>query len=617
MLTWFRDNAKIFLIAIIVTFVVLIFVDWGTGRLRNNSTALGAIARVDGRDVPPEEYDASITNVYSRIEEQMRAVGHPNPETELAVMSGMIQDAAFDEMIDNRVRDSYLRRIHWGMPEGAEGEAYIRAVLEMMGSTDVDTAWRQFSETPGFQSQFYESMLQMRAVMFPAAVRMQNISSREELSFHVASSYMPVSARFLAFRSSPDIPGDQQLREFYDGHPELFTYPPNARVRYAVVAIQPDSSDIAASASTVDSLAMSQSTPDTVVMTRGNLLAFAMIDSLPPDGTLTGGFIGNSLRGSGIPSSHRVRIVSVVPFAGDPGSLEDTVTVLHWESPVLPGRDALYSTLQGVEDNIGGLLSGDVPWSDSLMVMDWGEIYVEENGALPEGIPASMTAFALDTAWVDSVGPVFFSTGYRGGYPALIVAKRLERTLETRLIPFEEAQASGELLMTAYSSIAAESSLAVAGRALEEMRTTGVSLGVYAEAESLMLGTTPEFSAADVRIASVNDPDSYGGLLSNREFALAALTAPLLTPIGPFRTGGGAMIAEITSRTELPMPADPAVLAPMYLAVQGQHGTEAVRALLDILRGEASVEDLRDEFEQALRERRDSPQEAPALPAGY
>ncbi len=616
MLTWFRDNAKIFLIAIIVTFVVLIFVDWGTGRNRNRGGALGAIARVDGQDVPPEEYDASISSMYTRLESQMQAAGHPDPQSELSAMSYRIQDAAFDEMVDNRLRDAYLRRIHWSMPDEVSGEAYIRAILEMMGTTDVDAAWRQFAETPGFQSQFYQNVLQMRAAMFPAACRMQNMASRAELSYFIASSYMPVTARFVAFRATPPIPGPEELRSFYDSHPELFTYPPNARVRYAVIAVQPGSSDIETAQGVVDSLAMSQSSPDTMLITRGNMLAFMGVDSIPPAGSLSQGFTGQSMRGTGVPSAHRVMITSIAPSMEDPGA-GDTLTVLHWESPVLPGRDALYATVQGVEDSMSGLLAGSVPVAESLMVMDWGELYIEEDGALPEGIPEGMRAFALDTAWVDSIGPVFFSPSYRGGYPALIVARMLDRNLETRLVPFEEAESSGELLMTAYTAAAAESSMAAASRALAEMEASGISLGIYASAESLPIGTTPEFTTRDVRNASLSDPESYGGLLANADFALAALTEPLLTPIGPFRTGGGAMIAEIVSRNELPMPSDPAVLAPMYLGVQTGHGSMSVLSLLDILREASSVEDLRAEFEQALRESRNSQEPEPVLPAGY
>ena len=241
MLTWFRDNAKIFLIVIIVTFVLLIFVDWGTGRHRRHLPGLSAIARIDGKDIPPEEFDASISSVYSRIENQMRAVGHPSPERELSVMYGMIREAAFNEMIDSRLREGYLRSIGWDTPDGATGEAYIKVIFEMMGSTDVETSWEQFNQ----------NMSMMRSAMFPAAGRMQNIASRAELAYRIAASYMPVTARFIAFQSSPPIPDDQQLRSFYDSHPELFTYPPNARVRYAVVAIQPDSSDMAVAAAAV------------------------------------------------------------------------------------------------------------------------------------------------------------------------------------------------------------------------------------------------------------------------------------------------------------------------------------------------------------------------------
>lgn len=604
MLTWFRDNAKIFLVVIIVTFVILIFVDWGAGRRGAGSGPAGAVARVDGDEVPPEEYDAKITEVYSRLESQMSSMGDPMPQNELAAMAGTITETAFEEMISDRLEAAYLHGLGWEAPGSPELEAYMKSVLGLMGAQDVETAYRQFLETPGYQSYLLQNYSQMSAIMFPAAGRLQNIASRAELDYLVSATYSPVRARVLILRGTPGIPGEQELKEFYDANPDLFTYPPNCRLRYAVVAVKPDSSDISAAESELDSMVTSGAVPDTVVMSRANLLAFISEDSITGPGMESGPFAGASLRGGQIPAAHFVRIVSVTPEASgaDPG--QDTVVVLHWENALLPGMNALYDTYQAVEDNMATLLSGEIPWVDSLPLIDWGEYYVEEGSALPEGVPVSIQSFALDTSWVDSVGPVFFSPGYQGGYPALIVAKRIERTLEPRVVPFEEALASGELLMTAYSRLATAASMDLARQAMEEIRATGATLGQYAASESLEVFETPEFTVSSVLEASASDPEAYGGILSSREFARMALVAPVMTPIGPFSTGGTATIVEIISREELPMPSDPSVLAPLYLNVQAQHGMNSVRRLSSILRSGAEVEDLREEFMESVRRAR-------------
>ncbi len=615
MLTWFRDNAKIFLIVIIVTFVVLVFIDWGTGRMGRGGGTLGAVAVVDGREVPPEEYDASLSAVYSRLYEQMSYQGNPSPEAELSVMSSRIREAAFEEMISGRLRAAYLSDIGWGAPDRRAADAYLKSIFGMMGAEDPEEAFRQFMQSPGYMVQYNQNYDQMRAMMFPAAGRMQNMASRDELAWSIASGYAPVTARIVVFRAMPEVPGEEALRSFYDSHAGLFEYVPYCRLRYAVVEIGPDSADIADAFWTVDSMVAAGSPPDTVVMTRQNLAAFAVIDSVPGPGGAAGPFTGHSLRGGTIPSAHIMSIAGIDPVAGGPAG-DDTVTALHWETPVLPGRNALYRTMQGVEDSMADLLSQSIPWSDSLVVTDWGELLVEQDSPLPEGVPASMAAFALDTTWVDSIGPLFFSPSYQGGYPALILAKRIERSLEGGMMDYETALASGRLLMTAYTSMASDSSFAMAARAVGRMRSEGLSLGLYAEAESLAVTATPEFYIAGVLASAVDDPEAYGGILSSREFAEAAQIAPLLTPIGPFRTGGTAVVAEITGRTELPMPSDPAVVSPLYLMVQSEHGVSAVRSLLGILREEASVEDRRAEFEEAVRNMRSSTP-PPVMPAGY
>jgi hypothetical protein len=311
---------------------------------------------------------------------------------------------------------------------------------------------------------------------------------------------------------------------------------------------------------------------------------------------------------------HVMKVFEVRTASGS--DLDDTLGVIHWEAPALPGTVSMRNTLYAVEDNSGSLLEGEIPWSDSLPIADWGTVTIERGAPQNSTYPPAMVAFALDSAWTDSIGPVCFVPSFQGGYPALIVARRLDQSSESDLMTFEEASASGTLLVTAYTRIQADSSMALARRALSDLAASGLSLGVWAERESLQIVTTPEFTASQVRQNSTLDPDAFGGLLNNGEFGVEALTAPLLTPIGPFRTGGSAVIAEIDTRSEMPMPGDPAVLAPMYLGLQSGHSFAAIRHLISLLREDAGIVDLREEYEAALDSLRGS-SPSPRMPIDY
>lgn len=615
MLTWFRDKAKIFLIAIIVTFVVLIFVQWGTGQLNARRDYTGAVARIEGRDITPAEYDDCFTLAYQRHENEMTMAGDPSPSQELTAMAGVIEKEAWEDLINSELERLYLEDLGWPEAGAREAMALMLVQLELMGVEDPQTYLSEMQRMPGFPAQLQQVVRQLRFAAFPAATRLQNMASREEVEYLVSERYMPVSARYLVFSSNPPLPGDDDLRAFYDSHPELFTTPPFGIVRFAAVSVLPDSADIRRAMSTVDSLAFNRvSPPDTVVLTRENFLLFTMADTLPAVGEMTRPFVSPSLRGGYLQACHVVSVLSVDPSSDGTNSL-DTVSIAHWETAVLPGIEALRRTQYAVEDHLADLLSGEIPWSDSLTIADWGTIRIEENSPLNAGLPPAMVAFALDTAWTDSIGPVFFAPSFQGGYPALIAAKKLDGSTESITMSYEEAATTGTLLITAYSAIQAESSLAVAGREIARMRELGLTLGAYAEIESLPVQSTPEFTVSSVRQAAMDDPDAYGGILCNLDFALDALVAPLMTPMGPYRTGTSAVVAEVTVRNPLPMPGDPAVLSPVYLDTQAAHSFGLIRDFLSLLRRRSEVEDLRDEYAAAMDSLRN---ERPVrMPAGY
>ncbi|NLP05230.1 hypothetical protein GX411_04710, partial [Candidatus Fermentibacteria bacterium] len=251
MLTWFRDKAKIFLIAIIVTFVVLIFVQWGTGQLNARRDYTGAVARIEGRDITPAEYDDCFTLAYQHHENEMTMAGDPSPSQELTAMAGVIEKEAWEDLINSELERLYLEDLGWPEAGAREAMALMLVQLELMGVEDPQTYLSEMQRMPGFPAQLQQVVRQLRFAAFPAATRLQNMASREEVEYLVSERYMPVSARYLVFSSNPPLPGDDDLRAFYDSHPELFTTPPFGIVRFAAVSVLPDSADIRRAMSTV------------------------------------------------------------------------------------------------------------------------------------------------------------------------------------------------------------------------------------------------------------------------------------------------------------------------------------------------------------------------------
>jgi hypothetical protein len=347
----------------------------------------------------------------------------------------------------------------------------------------------------------------------------------------------------------------------------------------------------------VDSLALSGTAqPDSITMTRDQFQAFTGRDMDLGPGDYSMPFTAVSLSNPGFPAAHSVKLVSLYPSSGgeaDAGN--DTLALLHWEVPVFPGYDTVRNTFWDVEEAMDSLLAESIPWSDSLLIADWGEFYIDSTTDTGYQIPPTLKAFALDSIWVDETGPVFYIPSFGGGYPALMVARKLDSSPGGQMT-LEEARLSGRLFEEAYTHLQAEASLLQAAEALTVMTNTGVSLGMYAASESLTIETTPEFTAAAARSNATGEGEGLYGLLSCEGFADAALLAPQLQPIGPFVSGGTAYLVEISSRTPPQLPDDPLLIAPAYLGTEQISGIAAMDLMTRELRENAEIVDLRDRY---------------------
>ena len=115
MLTWLRDNAKIFLIATIVIFVALIFLRWGMGEGDSapRNPYQRPVATVDGKDILPDEYQQALQSWSQRYRTMLEQSGNPDPESMLMLMGAKISEEAFQGLIDQKLQRMYLQEHDW------------------------------------------------------------------------------------------------------------------------------------------------------------------------------------------------------------------------------------------------------------------------------------------------------------------------------------------------------------------------------------------------------------------------------------------------------------------------------------------------------------------------
>lgn len=602
MLSWFRDNAKIFLVVIIVIFVVMIFVDWGSGRSRAARAERMVIGTVNGVSVLPGEYDAARNEVYTSLKNQMDRSGNPDPENELILLYNDINDAAFDLVVERTLQREFMERLGWKPIHTGLADHLVRAQIRLAGIPDPDAYLQQFRGDPNYNSAAYQLLVQAERGRFDSAMNLLRMNPRAEAVFIALDSYTQAQARYIPFRAAPPLPDSGMMEAFYNENPELFTVAPNAVLRFATVLIPPTTEDQAYSLNLVDSLAMAGGgSPDTFSITRLQMLESLEWDLDLVPGHLSAPFLGRSLANpqSPISACHSVELLHVAP-GPDPAGAQDTLLIVHWELPAYPSRQTIRSALWSMQDLRTALLETSNPFvNEDLSIIDWGEMRVTADTPLTASLTRSMVSFALDTVWTDSIGPIFYNPSFEGSYPALTAVRRISYDAGGNL-SLREALDSGRLLLETYTSLQASEALALASQALAKCLETGMDLAMLAESDTLELYTTQPFSPMSVRMWSGSGEASYRGLLGCEGFADAATLSPEYTVTGPFSNGGVAYLAEITGRSVPDLSTEQAMIASVYISLEQGRSQEFNRGFLGYLRERASVEDKRADFYAAV-----------------
>ena len=600
MLTWFRNNAKIFLIVIVVIFVGMIFLNWGRGGLQNVEAEKLTVGQVNGTGLQPANYDYARQEVYENLKNQMQQMGDPDPENQLALMYNEINNTAFEILVERTLQNEYLTKLGWESVDPSMAEALLKTQLIMFGIEDVDGYLNEYKEDPNYGATLYQVLGMADRGMFNSALSLENMISNSEVEFLLGDVMTTITARYIPFRANPPMPSDEALREYYDNNTEDFVVVPGARIRYATFSIAPSEDDIDITMGMVDSLAISGGgVPDTILVTREQLTQFLGWSVNLSVGELSEPFTASSMSQPSLRACHSLELLSVSTTLEDTTGLLDTLNIVHWEVPLFPSYDTIRENFWNLETDAEEILATEFPSYNQQMIIDSGEMIIDNNSIVGAAMPQSLISFATDSIWADSIGPVFYIPQFSNGFPALMVARKLE-TFSGGQQTYEEVLANNSLLIEYYSNAQNDNSQILANEALNNIYANGYDLQEYADAESLTVYATQQFSPVSVRQWAVSDEAAYKGLLGCSEFANAATIATEYAVLGPFTNNGVSYLAEVISRTEPELPESPAQLAGFYLSVQNGHNGVYSSRLMAAMREDSDIQDQRVQYYSTL-----------------
>ncbi|MEN8208326.1 MAG: SurA N-terminal domain-containing protein [Candidatus Fermentibacteria bacterium] len=608
MLTWLRDNAKIFLIATIVIFVALIFLRWGMGEGDNTprNPYQRPIATVDGKDILPDEYQQTLQSWNQQYRTMLERGGNPDPESMMLLMSSQISEEAFQGLIDQKLQGIYMRAHNWQDFTVEQAEELLIAQIGMQNLGEMTP--REYlemikSEQPGaYQQYLYQTYMSATALRFPLASGMVSMASLAEVDYLILDTRGQITARYIVIDSDSPLPGEEYLSEFYETRPEFFVKPAGSLLRYITFQVLPVESDLEVTMNRIDSLVYS-APGEPIVATRSQIAGVFGDGIRLEAGERTEPFLSMYSANPSIRSYHVLLLDSLressIPFTLDSASVQDdTLFLQSWEIPVLPQFSTVRRIMWDLELGMEDMLAEYIPAvPDSLVVLDFGEMLVEEDTPLSGAVSEELIAFASDTLWRDEMGPVFFNPSYMGGYPAFTIVRRLDFfPADTAL--YEEALNSGLLNEVAMYTLRREAAGARAQEVMDDIQSSGVNLATYASGESIEIHSLPSFTAAQVRVNSRMDPEAAGGILYSAEFAEAAPIAPEFQIIGPFMIGTSCVIAEILSRQISAEDQNMETLT--YISAQYGHEMLGSEQIIRSLRETSDIHDLREEWTEYL-----------------
>lgn len=256
MMKQMRENTKVILWIVVVAFVVTIFAVWGLD-LRGSGGGISGgqynvLGEVNGVKITRDHYQA----VYEQLAAQMRAAS-PSGRISYAQQE-MIHDQTWDNIVTSILTEQEIEELGITVADD-EVVAFLRTspppeiqqyFLDENGKFDF-AAYQNALNNPEADWTAVEALARQRIPMIKLNEHL--ISQVHVSPFEIRRSYEEESVLFTAeYVSFPiadeDVsdytPSEDEVREYYDTHPEEFRVGERSVVEYVKIPIEPTASDL-------------------------------------------------------------------------------------------------------------------------------------------------------------------------------------------------------------------------------------------------------------------------------------------------------------------------------------------------------------------------------------
>jgi peptidyl-prolyl cis-trans isomerase D len=239
MLKWMRDqfkNLKIVLWFVVFVFILLIFVDWGTGR-KGARGLTGLAAKVGGHDIPEAEFFKAVKSIDDRYR-QMYGKQYDQIRKNLDLASAALSSIVERDLLtrqahamglsvsDQELLDKILTFPVFRRKDGSfVGENLYSRILSANQMTPEEFESDLRSE---LLIQKLQHALSAGVVVTDAELEREYRRRNETISMSVV--VVPVDKAYARATVT-----DAEVKAYYDGHQERFTHPEQRQLHYLLV----------------------------------------------------------------------------------------------------------------------------------------------------------------------------------------------------------------------------------------------------------------------------------------------------------------------------------------------------------------------------------------------
>jgi peptidyl-prolyl cis-trans isomerase D len=255
-----RENTKWIMLVTALAFVGLMVFQWGmdlSGR-SSSQAAGGTVGSVNGEEISYQEYQTAVRNLYQQQQAQLGGAEITS------AMNRQIEDAAWDQLVTNKLLEQELRRLGVRVTDDEILQAAQYApppeftsspLFQTNGEFDLQK-YRQFissgldDQTLGQLEAYYRDVIPRSKLFFQNTAGLTVSDGQLWRMYRDANEQATI--RYVALDPAALVPEsevqvtDPAVREYYDAHQADFVRPARANVKYLTMNGAPSSADSAA-----------------------------------------------------------------------------------------------------------------------------------------------------------------------------------------------------------------------------------------------------------------------------------------------------------------------------------------------------------------------------------